>query len=67
MHNRAGAGVRSFDLSVRDGLILVPLVVAIIAFGVYPQQALRHSEATVERVVAAPAGDDAVAQEGATP
>jgi NADH-quinone oxidoreductase subunit M len=67
MHNRLASDAHSYDLSVRDGLILVPLVVAVIAFGVYPQQALEHSEATVERVVAAPAGADAVAQRGATP
>ena len=67
VHNRLGENTRSFDLSVRDGLLLVPLVAAIVAFGVYPQQALRHSEASVERVVAAPAGANAVAQEGATP
>jgi formate hydrogenlyase subunit 3/multisubunit Na+/H+ antiporter MnhD subunit len=38
-----GAGVKSFDLSVRDGLVLVPLVLVILAFAVYPQQALEHS------------------------
>ena len=32
MHNRVGAGVKSFDLSVRDGLVLVPLVLVILAF-----------------------------------
>ena len=63
MHNRMGEKVRSFDLSVRDGLVLVPLVVAIIAFAVYPQQALKSSEATVEQVVAAPAPDAVAAQE----
>jgi NADH-quinone oxidoreductase subunit M len=67
MHNRVGPGVKSFDLSVRDGLVLVPLVLVILAFAVYPQQALNHSEASVERVVAAPAGAGAVAQTGATP
>ena len=51
VHNRLAPGGRSHDLSVRDGLVLVPLVVAILAFGVYPQQALQHSEASVERVV----------------
>jgi len=45
----------------------VPLVVAVLAFGVYPQQALRDSQASVERVVAPPAGGEAVAQEGAIP
>jgi NADH-quinone oxidoreductase subunit M len=54
MHNRVGAGVRSFDLSIRDGLVLVPLVLVIIAFAVYPQQALRDSEPTVEKVVGGP-------------
>jgi hypothetical protein len=47
--------------------VLVPLVLVILAFAVYPQQALDHSEATVERVVGAPAGSDAVAQREATP
>ena len=67
MHNRTGPRVESRELSLRDGLVLVPLVLAIVAFAVYPQQALRHSEATVEQVVAAPAGADAVAQNGAAP
>jgi NADH-quinone oxidoreductase subunit M len=66
MHNRLRAGAGSFDLSVRDGLVLVPLVLVILAFAVYPQQALEHSEATVERVVGAPAAD-AVAQEEVAP
>jgi NADH-quinone oxidoreductase subunit M len=51
VHNRLGAGVKSFDLGARDALVLVPLVLVIVAFAVYPQQALEHSEATVERVV----------------
>jgi NADH-quinone oxidoreductase subunit M len=54
VHNRLGAGAKSFDIGVRDALVLVPLVLAILAFGVYPQQALEHSEATVERVVGGP-------------
>jgi NADH-quinone oxidoreductase subunit M len=67
VHNRVGPGVKSFDLNVRDGLVLVPLVLVILAFAVYPQQALNSSEASVERVVAAPAGGEAVAQNGVTP
>jgi NADH-quinone oxidoreductase subunit M len=68
MHNRVGPGVKSFDLSARDGLVLVPLVLVILAFAVYPQQALDSSEASVQRVVAAPAGGgEAVAQKGVTP
>jgi hypothetical protein len=41
-------------------------VLVILAFAVYPQQALEHSEATVERVVGTPAAD-AVAQKEVTP
>ena len=44
MHNRTGTNVKSRDMSWRDGLVLVPLVLAILAFALYPQQALRHSE-----------------------
>jgi NADH-quinone oxidoreductase subunit M len=67
VHNRVRENVRSFDLSVSDGLVLVPLVLVILAFAVYPQQALDDSEASVERVVAAPAEAVGVAQRGATP
>jgi NADH-quinone oxidoreductase subunit M len=47
MHNRAGARVESRELSLRDGLVVVPLVLAIIAIALYPQFALKRSEATV--------------------
>jgi NADH-quinone oxidoreductase subunit M len=67
VHNRAGAGVKSFDLSLRDGLVLVPLVLAILAFAVYPQQALRSSEATVQKVVGVSGGGEAVAQKAVAP
>jgi NADH-quinone oxidoreductase subunit M len=50
MHNRAGPAVDSFDLSVRDALVLVPLVLAIIAFAVYPQQAVKAGEPAVKAV-----------------
>jgi NADH-quinone oxidoreductase subunit M len=67
MHNREGERVESRELSVRDGLVLVPLVVAIIAFALYPQQALEDAEPKVAQVVAAAAGESAVAQEGVAP
>jgi NADH-quinone oxidoreductase subunit M len=51
MHNRVGPKVNSFDLSVRDGLVLVPLVVAIIAFALYPQLALESGEAAIQATV----------------
>jgi NADH-quinone oxidoreductase subunit M len=65
MHNRLRAESGSYDIGVRDGLVLVPLVLVILAFAVYPQQALKHSEATVERVVGD--GPVPVAQQEVTP
>ena len=70
MHNRLREGERSFDLSARDALVLVPLVVAIVAFAVYPQAALTHSEPSVKRVVqaSAPGAEQtAAAQREVTP
>jgi NADH-quinone oxidoreductase subunit M len=65
MHNRLRAEAGSYDIGVRDGLVLVPLVLVILAFAVYPQQALRHSQAAVGKVMGAPA--DAVAQKEVAP
>jgi NADH-quinone oxidoreductase subunit M len=47
MHNRTGPRVESSELSLRDGLVLVPLVLAIIAISVYPQFGLERSERSV--------------------
>ena len=49
MHNRVGPTrdvVR--DLTLRDGLVLVPLVAAILAFALYPQLALEAGEEAVK-------------------
>jgi NADH-quinone oxidoreductase subunit M len=51
MHNRTGPAVTSFDLSLRDGLVLVPLVLAILAFAVFPQRALDAGEPAVQAAV----------------
>jgi NADH-quinone oxidoreductase subunit M len=49
-HNRLGAKVDADapKVSGRDRLVLVPLVLAILAFGVYPQAALRAGEQAVD-------------------
>jgi NADH-quinone oxidoreductase subunit M len=52
MHNRTGAAVTSFEISLRDGLVLVPLVLVIVAFALKPQAALNHAEPAVKRAVA---------------
>jgi NADH-quinone oxidoreductase subunit M len=44
MHNRVGPTVTSFEMSMRDALVIVPLVLAIIAFAVFPQRAIDAGE-----------------------
>jgi NADH-quinone oxidoreductase subunit M len=51
MHNRTGPAVTSFDMSWRDALVIVPLVLCIIAFALYPQRALDAGEPAVQSSV----------------
>jgi NADH-quinone oxidoreductase subunit M len=53
MHNRKGPLVESREISFRDGLLLVPLVLCVIAFALYPQQALHDGEQAVPASIAA--------------
>ncbi len=48
-HNREGQDVGGADVAWRDRLVLVPLVVAILAFGLYPQAALRDGGQVLDR------------------
>ncbi|MFL5843266.1 MAG: NuoM family protein [Solirubrobacteraceae bacterium] len=48
MHNRVGPQVESAELSGRDALVLVPLVLSVVALAVYPQIALDKSEPAVK-------------------
>jgi NADH-quinone oxidoreductase subunit M len=50
MHNRQGPALTSVDVSLRDGLVLVPLVLAVLAFALYPQLALEAGEGAVQAV-----------------
>jgi NADH-quinone oxidoreductase subunit M len=56
MHNRVGPAVTPFELSLRDAVVLVPLVLAILAFAVYPQQAIKAGEPAVKAVSGAVSG-----------
>jgi NADH-quinone oxidoreductase subunit M len=56
MHNRQGPAVTSVEMSLRDALVIVPLVLAILAFAVYPQRALDAGEPAVKAVSAAVTG-----------
>jgi NADH-quinone oxidoreductase subunit M len=71
MHNRVGPAVVSRDLGVRDALVIVPLVAAVVAFGLYPQAALEDQERSAERSISAARQVDQPAQQattaGATP
>ncbi len=52
MHNRVGPKVKSRDITVRDGLVLVPLIAVILFLALYPQFALHRSEDSVKTTVA---------------
>jgi NADH-quinone oxidoreductase subunit M len=58
MHNRVGAGVRSHDISLADGAVLVPLLAVIVFLALYPQLALHRSEFSVRAAVVAAARAD---------
>jgi NADH-quinone oxidoreductase subunit M len=53
MHNRVGPKATSFDITLRDGIVLVPLVAAIVAFALYPQLALDAGEQAIKSTVQA--------------
>ena len=61
MHNRQGPQVMSREMTVGDGLVLVPLVACILAFALYPQLALHKGQRTVVESVLPAA---AIAQPG---
>jgi len=63
MHNRTGPRVEAREMSLRDGFVLVPLVLAIIAIALYPQFALKHSDPYVEGIVPSAINDPATVAE----
>jgi NADH-quinone oxidoreductase subunit M len=52
MHNRVGPKVASFELRVNDAVVLVPLVLVILAFALYPQKAIESGQKAVQATVA---------------
>jgi NADH-quinone oxidoreductase subunit M len=52
MHNRRGRTVDSREITLMDGLVLVPVVAVILGLALYPQLALRRSEDSVKSAVA---------------
>jgi NADH:ubiquinone oxidoreductase subunit 4 (subunit M) len=59
MHNRKPDGVASREISLRDGVILAPLVLCILALALYPQLILHRTSPTVEQTVARVNGGEA--------
>jgi NADH-quinone oxidoreductase subunit M len=53
MHNRKPEGIESRDVSLSDGLVLVPLVACIVALAFYPQVILKRADASIAQAVAA--------------
>jgi len=52
MHNRAGAHTASREVALGDAIVIVPLIVVIVAFALYPQGALQASEPAVKATIA---------------
>jgi NADH-quinone oxidoreductase subunit M len=63
MHNRPASrqekGLLSREIGFRDGLVLAPLVLCILALALYPQLILERTAPTVEQTVAKVRGGDA--------
>jgi NADH-quinone oxidoreductase subunit M len=51
MHNREAREAPSRELALTEGLVIVPLVLTILAFAVFPQIALDRSESSVKATV----------------
>jgi NADH-quinone oxidoreductase subunit M len=52
MHNRTGPDVQSRELTLRDGLVLAPLLAAIFLLALYPQLELHRAEKSVSATIA---------------
>jgi NADH-quinone oxidoreductase subunit M len=51
MHNRLPDGVESREISLRDGVVVAPLVACIVALALYPGLVLEGGEASVEQAL----------------
>jgi NADH-quinone oxidoreductase subunit M len=59
MHNRKPDGIASREIGFRDGIVLAPLVLCILALALYPQLILHRTGPTVQQTVAGVTGGDA--------
>jgi NADH-quinone oxidoreductase subunit M len=56
MHNRKPDGIASREISLRDGIVLAPLVLIVVVLGFYPQFILHPTDPSVQRSVSAVTG-----------
>ena len=56
MHNRRPEGIASREIGLRDGLVLVPLVLCILGLALYPQLILKRTDPSVQQRVEAVQG-----------
>jgi hypothetical protein len=59
MHNRKPDGILSREISLKDGLVLAPLVLCIVALALYPQLILHRTAPTVQQTIANVTGGEA--------
>jgi NADH-quinone oxidoreductase subunit M len=52
MHNRKPEGIASREISLRDGAVLVPLVLCILGLALYPQLILKRTDSSVNGTIA---------------
>jgi NADH-quinone oxidoreductase subunit M len=63
MHNRNPDGLLAREIGLRDGLVLVPLVLCILGLALYPQLILKRTDPSVQQAVAKVASSETVARE----
>jgi NADH-quinone oxidoreductase subunit M len=59
MHNRKPTGLESREINLRDGIVLVPLILCIVGLALYPQLILKRTDESVQQSVAATSGGEA--------
>ena len=53
MHNRKPEGLESREINLRDGVVLVPLVLCIVGLALYPQLILKRTDSSVQTRISA--------------
>jgi NADH-quinone oxidoreductase subunit M len=64
MHNRSPEGLESREIDIRDGLVLVPLVLCIVGLALYPQLILKRTDPSVHQAVAKAAPPETITSTG---